>query len=136
MIDFLKKQFEDEEISINITSMIDVIFILLIFFMVSTQFKKNSLPLNLPQSSDTTQQKSDSEINVMSVTDDEIFLNGTLVDLKNLYQTLLSEKEKNPQASLSFECEKSVDFQRVVEILTEIQRAGITRIGITHEFAE
>ena len=116
--------------------MIDVIFILLIFFMVSTQFKKNSLPLNLPQSSDTTQQKSDSEINVLSVTGNEIFLNGNLVDFENLYQSLILEKEKNPQASLSFECENTVEFQRVVEILTEIQRAGITRIGITHEFAE
>ena len=136
MIDFGKKIFEEEEISINITSMIDVIFILLIFFMVSTQFKKNSLPLNLPQSSDTTQQKSDSEINVLSVTGNEIFLNGNLVDFENLYQSLILEKEKNPQASLSFECENTVEFQRVVEILTEIQRAGITRIGITHEFAE
>ncbi|MCR5764873.1 MAG: biopolymer transporter ExbD [Treponema sp.] len=136
MIDFGKKIFEEEEITVNITSMIDVIFILLIFFMVSTQFKKNSLPLNLPRSSDTTQEKSDSEINVLSVTDDELFLNGNLVDFENLYQSLLLEKEKNPQASLSFECENTVEFQRVVNILTEIQKAGITRIGITHEFAE
>ena len=56
MLNFIKKT-DEEELAINITSMIDVIFILLIFFMVSTQFKKNSLPLDLPKSEDTTQEK-------------------------------------------------------------------------------
>ena len=45
----------DEELVVNITSLIDVIFILLIFFMVSTQFKRSSLPLDLPRSEDATQ---------------------------------------------------------------------------------
>ena len=45
--DFFSRR--DEELVVNITSLIDVIFILLIFFMVSTQFKRSSLPLDLPK---------------------------------------------------------------------------------------
>lgn len=136
MPDFIKKIEDSEEVSVNITSMIDVIFILLIFFMVSTQFKKNSLPLNLPSSDNSKQEPSDSKLNVLSVTSDSIYLNGNSVESEKLYEALLSEYEKDSDAPLSFECENTVSFQRVVEILTEIQKAGITKIGIAHEFSE
>ncbi len=136
MPDFITKFSDSEEISVNITSMIDVIFILLIFFMVSTQFKKNSLPLNLPSSENTHQEESDSKVNVLSITNDSIYLNDASVEYENLYKTLVSEYKKNPEATLSFECENSVSFQRVVEIITQIQKAGIEKIGIAHDLPE
>ena len=53
---------KEEELPVNITSLIDVIFILLIFFMVTTQFKKSALPLELPASEDTTEQDSSAKV--------------------------------------------------------------------------
>lgn len=136
MNDFINKIAQDEEISINITSMIDVIFILLIFFMVSTQFKKNSLPLNLPQSENQSPQVETPMTKTLSVTQDKIELDGNIVILDELTDLLKIFHDASPDISISLECEKSVDFQRVVEILTKIQNAGIIQIGIVHDQSE
>ena len=128
-LDFLSRR--EEELVINITSLIDVIFILLIFFMVSTQFKRSSLPLDLPQSEDTTQEQNTTK--VLAVTANAIELDGNAVTLETLQATLTALYEQNPELALSLECERTVDFERIVQILTKIQAAGISRIGIVHD---
>jgi tonB system transport protein exbD len=127
--DFLSRY--DEELVVNITSLIDVIFILLIFFMVSTQFKRSSLPLDLPQSEDTTQEQNTAK--VLAVTAETIELDGSAVTLEALQSTLAALYVRDPEIALSLECERTVDFERIVQILTKIQAAGINRIGIVHD---
>nr|WP_314994705.1 biopolymer transporter ExbD [uncultured Treponema sp.] len=121
----------DEELVVNITSLIDVIFILLIFFMVSTQFKRSSLPLDLPQSEDTTQEQNTAK--VLAVTATAMELDGSAVTLDTLQDTLAALYAQNPELALSLECERTVDFEHIVQILTKIQAAGISRIGIVHD---
>ena len=128
-LDFLSRR--DEELVVTITSLIDVIFILLIFFMVSTQFKRSSLPLDLPQSEDTTQEQNTTK--VLAVTANAIELDGSAITLETLQATLATLYEQNPELALSLECERTVDFERIVQILTKIQAAGISRIGIVHD---
>ncbi|QTQ15126.1 biopolymer transporter ExbD [Treponema parvum] len=127
--DFLSRY--DEELVVNITSLIDVIFILLIFFMVSTQFKRSSLPLDLPRSEDTTQERNTTK--VLAVTADRMELDGDEVTLEVLEGTLSSMYAREPELALSLECERTVEFERIVQILTKVQAAGISRIGIVHE---
>ena len=121
----------DEELVVNITSLIDVIFILLIFFMVSTQFNRSSLPLDLPQSEDTTQEQNTAK--VLAVTATAMELDGSAVTLDTLQDTLAALYAQNPELALSLECERTVDFEHIVQILTKIQAAGISRIGIVHD---
>ena len=121
----------DEELVVNITSLIDVIFILLIFFMVSTQFKRSSLPLDLPQSEDTTQEQNTAK--VLAVTATAMELDGSAVTLDTLQDTLAALYAQNPELALSLECERTVNFEHIVQILTKIQAAGISRIGIVHD---
>jgi len=121
----------DEELVVNITSLIDVIFILLIFFMVSTQFKRSSLPLDLPRSEDATQERNTTK--VLAVTADRMELDGDAVTLEALEDRLASLFAHEPELALSLECERTVEFERIVQILTKVQAAGISRIGIVHE---
>ena len=134
MLNFIKKT-DEEELAINITSMIDVIFILLIFFMVSTQLKKNSLPLDLPKSEDTTQEKND-RLKVLTVSESEIQFDGITVSMDELESVLSETLSLIPDISVSLECDKTVNFERVVQILTKLQNAGIAKIGIVHEQPE
>lgn len=128
-LDFLSRH--DDELVVNITSLIDVIFILLIFFMVSTQFKRSSLPLDLPRSEDSTQEQSTAK--VLAVTVNVLELDGKPVTLDTLQDTLAGLYAQNPELALSLECERTVDFERIVQILTKIQAVGISRIGIVHD---
>ena len=121
----------EEELVVNITSLIDVIFILLIFFMVSTQFKRSSLPLDLPRSEDATQERNTTK--VLAVSADRMELDGESVTLEALESTLSSMYAHEPELALSLECERTVEFEKIVQILTKIQAAGISRIGIVHE---
>lgn len=121
----------DEELVVNITSLIDVIFILLIFFMVSTQFKRSSLPLDLPRSEDATQERNTTK--VLAVTADSMELDGDKITLEALENVLAALYAREPELALSLECERTVEFERIVQILTKVQAAGISRIGIVHE---
>lgn len=134
MPDFIKKIMgEEDEMSVNITSMIDVIFMLLIFFMVSTQFKKSSLPLELPETEESVTTTEDNATKVLAVNNDTIELGGENVTMDELEGKLKAIYDSNPNVAISLECEKTVEFERVVQILTKVQNAGISRIGIIHE---
>ena len=127
--DFFSRR--DEALVVNITSLIDVIFILLIFFMVSTQFKRSSLPLDLPKSEDTTQEHNTTK--VLAVNAEKMELDGSTITLETLQDTLTKMYEQEPELALSLECERTVEFEHIVQVLTKIQASGITRIGIVHE---
>ncbi len=134
MSDFMKKLIgREEELPVNITSMIDVIFMLLIFFMVSTQFKKSSLPLDLPKTEESVTTSEDSSTKILAVNNDSIELGEETVTMDELENKLRKIYESNPETSISLECEKTVEFERVVQILTKVQNAGISKIGIIHE---
>ena len=133
-LDFL--HCHEEELNINITSMIDVIFILLIFFMVSTQFKKASLPLDLPKTEESTESSEDDSTKVLAVNLETMELDGKIITMEELEPRLSELYEQNSDLALSLECEKTVDFERIVQIITKIQNAGISRIGIIHEMLE
>ena len=130
-LDFL--HHSEEELSVNITSLIDVIFILLIFFMVSTQFKKASIPLDLPHSEDTEENESQDAAKVLAVNSTQMELDGKIITMEELEPTLKVMFEQNPEITLSLECERTVDFEQVVQILSKLQNTGISRIGIVHE---
>ena len=130
-LDFLHNS--EEELSMNITSMIDVIFILLIFFMVSTQFKKSSLPLDLPSSEETVESESQDVAKVLAVNESKMELDGKAISLEDLEPTLEKMHSESPNLSLSLECQRTVEFERVVQVLAKIQNAGISRIAIAHE---
>ncbi|MBR1614878.1 MAG: biopolymer transporter ExbD [Treponema sp.] len=133
-LEFLKHS--EKELSINITSMIDVIFILLIFFMVSTQFKKASLPLDLPRSEETAESEQQDSTKVLAVNANQMELDGKIVSLEELEPILGKMYSENQNLALSLECERTVEFERIVQILTKIQNAGISRIGIVHDSIE
>ena len=133
-LEFLKHS--EEELSINITSMIDVIFILLIFFMVSTQFKKASLPLDLPRSEETAESEQQDSTKVLAVNANQMELDGKIVSLEELEPILEKMYSENQNLALSLECERTVEFERIVQILTKIQNAGISLIGIVHDSIE
>ena len=133
-LEFLKHS--EEELSINITSMIDVIFILLIFFMVSTQFKKASLPLDLHRSEETAESEQQDSTKVLAVNANQMELDGKIVSLEELEPILEKMYSENQNLALSLECERTVEFERIVQILTKIQNAGISRIGIVHDSIE
>ncbi|MCR5218325.1 biopolymer transporter ExbD [Treponema sp.] len=133
MPDFIKKIMHEEELGINITSMIDVIFILLIFFMVSTQFKKAHINMELPQVEDTITVTEKNTTATLAVNASQIELEGKIITLDQLQGELELMLEANPELAITFSADKNISYERFLEVYVKIENAGITRIAIEHE---
>lgn len=118
------------KILINITSLIDVLFLLLIFFMVSSTFIENpGMDLELPESeSSSIQQIKDLVLQMQA--DDVMFLNNVPVDWTSLRPALETEHLVNPDGALILKADKNVRHGSVVRIMDYAKQIGITKLII------
>ncbi len=127
-----KEEYEEPEI--NLTSLIDVVFLLLIFFMVSTTFERQALlRLDLPEAS-TAETESVPEIVEFIVTDDGRLFVGDdqLVDeRKATVQAAIAERfRENPEAVLVIRADAEAPHRLVVRVLDSAAAEGIRRVSI------
>jgi len=115
---------------INITSLIDVLFLLLIFFMVSSTFvEKPGMDLQLPES-ETSTLREIKDLVLQIRPDDVMFLNSREVNWENLKSILQEEFQQNTEAALILQADKDVKHGNVVRIMDVAQQVGITKLII------
>jgi len=121
---------KSRKLVINITSLIDVLFLLLIFFMVSSTFvEKPGMELELPESESSTLKEIKDLILQIGV-DEKIFVNGIEIDFDNLKDTLEKEHKLNTEAALILKADKDVKHGRIVNIMDIAKQVGIPRLII------
>ncbi|NDY94650.1 ExbD/TolR family protein [Wenzhouxiangella limi] len=131
----MRLQNEDrEEPEINLTSLIDVVFLLLIFFMVSTTFDQQALlRLELPEAS-TSEAESVPEVIEVTVSEDgRIFVDDQLLtdNTRAALQAVLNERrEAAPEAPLVVRADGRASHGLVVLVLDAAAAEGIGRVGI------
>lgn len=129
-----RRQKRDEEF-INLTSLIDVVFILLIFFMVSTSFTKEShLVVSLPEATGEVPQTPPEQIEILIMSDGSYAINGqALVNTK--IETLKSALEKissgNNKAPLVITADAKTPHQAVVQAMDAAGQLGFAHLSIT-----
>lgn len=114
------------------TAMVDVVFNLLIFFMVSTTFitVNQALPVDLPQA--TTAQAQAGELATVTITaDDRIYVGSTEVTEDNLVEVLRDEIELMGNSSVVLRADQSITHGLSVRVMDLITSAGGTRIAIS-----
>ena len=120
-----------EEYEINILPMIDVIFAILTFFIISSLslIKLETIPLNLPSASTSSISK-DEIINVSISNSKKIFLNKEEVSLEKLNQKLkVINSEKMKKVVISGD--KEVAYGVIVEVLDELRKVNNLKIAIS-----
>lgn len=121
------------KVLINITSLIDVLFLLLIFFMVSSTFIENpGMDLELPESESST-LKEIKDLILQINPDGRLFLNSREVYDSTLESSLQTEHLKNPEAALILKADKNVIHGRVVQVMDAARKLGITKLIIATE---
>lgn len=104
----------DEEINIDLTPLIDVVFMLLIFFIMTTTFSKPVLDVILPESKTAESKESQTKELLISVTSDgQIYYNKTLINESEVKDILDANKDK----MLNLYIDKSAPFQSFVNII-------------------
>ena len=129
-MNFLQEK-DELKTEINILPMIDVIFAILSFFIVSSLFltKVETIPINLPNS--TTAKKEDKKsINLSIDSKSRIFLNKNLVQLSNLKNEIIKLNiEKN--SLIIIRGDKNVNYGKIVEVMDIIRSLNNIKIAIS-----
>lgn len=135
MNDFFKKYIKEEKCHTNLTSMIDVIFILLVFFMISTQFKNSSIKMQLPKLEKGSSAEAMQKEPEISANAELIFFNGMQVSEQELEKNLLNLSKEKPEMTVRFKGDKNISYQRFLEIYSIIERSGIKKIAVEYKTA-
>ena len=120
-----------EKARIEIIPMIDVIFFLLVFFMVSTLSMtiNRGLPVNLPTAA-TSQKELRDNVSLTVLQDGKMFLNKEPITLQNMGQRVKAALASDPQLAVVINADGQVLHSTVVDILDELRQAGVTGLAI------
>lgn len=116
---------------INITSLIDIIFILLIFFMVSSSFLKPTIDIKLPVAA-TEDKNKRKMVNVYISEDLQVFLEKDAITIENMQEALSDEVSLNSEMAVMLFCDKNVTFENVVKIMDALKLSGVKNVAISH----
>ena len=127
-----KYRDDDEVISqINIIPLVDISLVLLIIFIVTaTHIILPTIKVDLPQTSGTQGSDTSEFMNITVNAEGLVYVDERLVTMKELKAKILQSSKKDPQLAVVVNIDKTVHFQRVVDVLDLFSDAGITRINI------
>ena len=132
MNDFL--DFEEDNSQINILPMIDIIFVILSFFIVSSLYlvKLETIPVNLP-SAETSNQEKDSLIVVTLNIENNVFIDEKFIDASTLENEIRSKLKTSKNKKVILRADKGLKYGKVISILDVLRKIENIKIGVSTE---
>lgn len=116
---------------INITPLLDLAFVLLIIFMITTPLLENSMSLIIPSSGVKNSAVPASQVQTISIDrNDVIRLNNKPVDADGLGAQLAELKRANPDVAVVIRPDRDLPVQKLITLMDALQRAQIMKVGI------
>jgi len=116
---------------INVTPLLDLAFVLLIIFMITTPLLENSMNLVIPSSGEKNPPVDSSLVQTISIDRTEtIKLNNRIVDPETLTMQLTEMKRSNPDLAVVIRPDRELPVQKLISLLDTLQRAEISKVGI------
>ena len=116
---------------INITPLLDLAFVLLIIFMITTPLLESSVNLVIPSSGEKNPAVNASQVQTISIDRTEtIKFNNQVVDPETLTAQLIELKQTNPDVAVVIRPDKELPVQKLIALMDALQRAQITKVGI------
>jgi biopolymer transport protein ExbD len=121
---------------INIAPLIDVVFLLLIFFMLSSQFiARSGIRVSLPRAS--TAESHPGEETIVSITEDgSLYLNGKDVTLEDLLDKLKAEVAESEEKTLIISADEKIDLGLAVKVMDIAREANVQGLVISTEMEQ
>ena len=130
MNDFL--DFEEDNSQINILPMIDIIFVILSFFIVSSLYlvKLETIPIKLP-SSQTANLEKDSLIIVSLNLENKVFVDDKFIDISILENEIRSKLRGSKNSKVVLRADKGIKYGEVILILDVLRKIENIKIGVS-----
>lgn len=124
---------QEEGGAIDLTPMLDVVFIMLIFFIVTATFVKEAgVDIERPQAS--TAERQDLANILIAITDeDEIWLDGSRADERDLATKIKRMHAENPQGSVVIQADRDSTHQKLKIVMDAVQKAGVPQVAVSAE---
>lgn len=116
---------------INITPLLDLAFVLLIIFMITTPLLENSVNLIIPSSGTANAPVTPGQVQTISIDRREaIKINDKVVTAADLPARLAELKRANPEVAIVIRPDRDLPVQKLVSLMDALQRAQISKVGI------
>ena len=126
--------FEDEIHQINILPMIDIIFVILSFFIISSLYlvRLETIPVNLPNA-ETANQEKNSVIVITLDLKDRIFVDEKLLEIGLIKNEILSKIKNTKNRKVIIRADKDIKYGKVISILDILRKLDGIKIGVSTE---
>ena len=122
-----------EETTIDLTPMLDIVFIMLIFFIVTTSFVKEvGVTINRPAATTGTPQEGNNIV-VAITPEGTIYVDGDTVDLRALRPRLERMRASNPEGAVVIQADRAADVGELIPVMDQVRAAGIKQIAVAVE---
>ncbi len=118
---------------INVAPLVDIIFILLIFFMLSSNFIKPMLMMELPKASHVEEKLEKVDIIVTADSAGALYVNRIPVEINNLQNVLTERMAEVGKYDVIFSGDGSIPYEMFVKILDIAKEAGATSFSVEHD---
>jgi len=129
-----RKHFkEEDETAVDMTPMLDIVFIMLIFFIVTTSFVKESgIELSRPDPNQSQDQPKTKKKNVFVKIDkaNRITMDGLDVDIRAVRARIEQKRAQNPEAIAIVGVDKETETDTVIQVVDAARSAGIEKVSV------
>ncbi len=119
---------------LNLVPLIDVLLVVLFFYMIISPMMSRGLDVNLPKSGANTIKPED-RIVITVTRGQEVFVEKDRVDVARLGAILGSIRKSKPQVNVYLRADKNAPYGAVVQVMDVVKRAGIDKLGMVTEAA-
>ena len=120
----------DEEAGLSMTPLVDIVLLLLIFYIVTTAFVDREVELQLPESDASAVPDEKKQFTIEVGLNGELALNGKTTSLVDLDSTIGAEAAADNIRSVEIRCDERNPFKRFVEVLGIVKKHGVEKVGI------
>ena len=126
-----RRKREEEDSEINITPMMDIVFIMLIFFIVTTSFiKETGIDPNRPEA-ETASRSELGNILIAISPNDQIWMNKNPIELQTVRILMEAAHAENPESSVVIVADELASTGIVIDIMDHIRLSGISKVSIS-----
>jgi biopolymer transport protein ExbD len=126
-----RKHHESDEAIINMTPMLDIVFILLIFFIVTTSFvKESAVDMSRPSNEPPKTEKLSDVIFVRIDANGQVFVRDRLTDIRAVRANIVSGLAQKPDASVVVAAARDADVGVLVRVVDQARVAGAQQVSL------
>ena len=114
---------------INVVPLVDVMLVLLVIFIITAPLLTHSVKIDLPRASSRPNVAQAEHIQLGIDAGGIVYWNGEVVERAELQHRLADSAKREPQPELHIRADRTTQYQRIAEVLSDAANAGLSRIG-------